>query len=63
MFNPERSRVVQIHQIMMYRSYLYTWIYYYSHQYLSINVEIDKLKIPSKFDFRLRFSDFNQKKL
>jgi hypothetical protein len=45
---------------MTYGSYLYVWIYYYTHQYLSINFETKKLEIPSKFDFRLRFSDFDK---
>jgi hypothetical protein len=46
--------------IMTYRSYMYAWIYYCTHQYLLIFFETKKLKIPSKFDFRFGFSDFDK---
>jgi hypothetical protein len=44
---------------MQNRSYMYAWIYYCTHQYLLIFFET-KNKIPSKFDFRFEFSDFNK---
>jgi hypothetical protein len=42
---------------MTYRSHLYVWIYNCTHQYLSINFGIKRIKNPFKFDFRLNTSD------
>jgi hypothetical protein len=46
--------------IMAYRSYPSAWIYYCTYQYLLMFFKYQKLKIPSKFDFRLGFSDFKK---
>jgi hypothetical protein len=46
--------------IMTYRSYMYAWIYYCTHQDLLIFFETKNWKFPSKFNFRLGFSDFDK---